>query len=63
MPPTPYVEDVVPLMKQAAENVIREMTDSLASKGWAAREKLHQEIVNKTVRAMENYTRYAEVGH
>lgn len=57
-PPTPSVEDVVAAMTKAAEAVLNDDKKAmLDSKRWSSRGELHQEIVQDTVLALENYTR------
>lgn len=56
--PTPYNENFVSFINQTARNVLNETKKGqLNSKGWSAREELHQEIVNGTVDALNNHKR------
>lgn len=57
-PPPPSVDDVTTFVNQVAKAVLDDtMKATIDSKGWSGREVLHEEIVNKTIDKLNNYTR------
>lgn len=57
-PPAPPVDAVIAFVTQTAKEVLDEkLKTTLDSKGWSGRKDLHEEVVNKTIDKLKNYTR------